>query len=69
MDTQGPPLEQQICGEIELPIRKTAAPIKIARQTRPDLFAMHSMKKDNDPANSVPNPLLSPLHKVAPVIK
>lgn len=27
---------------------------------------MYSMAKANDPAISVPNPLLSPLHKVAP---
>ena len=50
-----------------LPIRKTAAPMKTARKTRSDSFAMYSMKNANDPASSVPNPLLSPLHKVAPI--
>lgn len=41
--------------------------MKLARKMRPDSFAMYLMKKANDPANSVPNPLFSPLHKVAPV--
>jgi len=43
--------------------------MKINRKIQPDSFAMYSMKKANDPASSVPNPLFSPLHKVAPVIQ
>lgn len=54
---------------MSLPIRKTAAPMKTAREVRPDLVATYSMKNANDPAISVPNPLLSPLHKVAPIFK
>lgn len=52
-----------------LPIRKTAAPMKTARKIRPDLLATYSIKNANDPANKVPNPLLNPLHKVAPIVK
>lgn len=52
---------------MSLPIRKTAAPMKTARKMWPDSVAMYSMKNAKDPANSVPNPLLSPLHKVAPI--
>ena len=43
--------------------------MKQALKTLPDLLATPSMKKAKDPANNVPNPLLSPLHKVAPAIK
>ena len=41
--------------------------MKTARKTFPDLVAINSMRNANDPANTVPNPLFSPLHKVAPV--
>lgn len=45
---------------------KTAVPMKIARRTFPESLATNSMKNAKDPAISVPNPLLSPLHNVAP---
>lgn len=45
---------------------KTAAPMKIARKILPESLATNSMKNAKDPAISVPNPLLSPLHNVAP---
>lgn len=45
---------------------KTAAPMKIARKILPESLATNSMKNAKDPAISVPNPLFSPLHNVAP---
>lgn len=49
-----------------IPMMKTAAPMKIARKILPESLATNSMKNAKDPAISVPNPLLSPLHNVAP---
>jgi len=49
-----------------IPMIKTAVPMKIARRTLPESLATNSMKNAKDPAISVPNPLLSPLHNVAP---
>ena len=43
--------------------------MKTARKTCPVFSAMYPMKNASDPATRVPNPLLSPLHKVAPIIK
>lgn len=40
--------------------------MKQALKTFPVLLATPSMKNAKDPANTVPNPLFSPLHKVAP---
>jgi len=40
--------------------------MKIARKILPESLATNSMKNAKDPAISVPNPLLSPLHNVAP---
>lgn len=44
----------------------TEAPMKIARKIFPESLATNSMKNAKDPAISVPSPLLSPLHNVAP---
>lgn len=49
-----------------LPMMKTAAPMKIALKTWPEAVAIYFIKNASDPAKSVPNPLLSPLHNVAP---
>jgi len=51
-----------------LPKTKTATPMKTARKIRPGASARYSIKNANNPADSVPNPLLSPLHKVPPAI-
>jgi len=51
-----------------LPKTKTAAPMKTARKIRPGASARYSIKNANNPADRVPNPLLSPLHKVPPAI-
>lgn len=40
--------------------------MKQALKTFPVLLATPSMKNAKDPANTVPNPLFRPLHKVAP---
>lgn len=48
---------------------KTEAPMKTARKILPESLATNSMKNAKEPAISVPNPLLSPLHKVAPELK
>lgn len=49
-------------------MKKTEAPMNIARNMWPDSVATYSIKNANDPANSVPNPLFKPLHNVAPII-
>lgn len=41
----------------------------IARDTIPKSVAINSIKNANNPADSVPNPLLNPLQKVAPIIE
>ena len=42
--------------------------MKTARKTWPEVVAIYSIRNANEPANTVPRPLFSPLHKVAPVI-
>lgn len=55
--------------EVEsIPVRKTAVAMKTARKTWPEVVAIYSMRNANEPANTVPRPLLSPLHRVAPII-
>lgn len=51
--------------EVE-PMMKTEIPMKTAWKTLPDSSAIYSMRNANDPANSVPSPLFSPLYSVAP---
>lgn len=43
--------------------------MKTARKTSPVFSAMYPVRNAKDPAKRVPKPLLSPLHKVAPIIK
>ena len=49
------------------PIINTEAPMMKARKTFPILAATNSMRSAREPANTVPSPLFSPLHMVAPV--
>ena len=51
-----------------IPVRKTAVPMKTARNTWPEEVAIYSIKNANEPANTVPRPLFNPLHRVAPII-